>query len=113
LARGQLDLDPSAGESVSDELADAFAGLGLEFEPDLAVGQDEFWLWPENEEVFWLWAGLQTQWVVGMAGATGMNYASVESDMRMLGIPNKKRRDYYLLIKNMEQAALEEWASKR
>jgi hypothetical protein len=48
-----------------------------------------------------------------MAGAFGLNYASVESDMRMLGIPKKKRRDYYLLIKHMEQAALEEWASKR
>ena len=112
MARGQLDLDPSAGESVSDELADAFAGLGLEFEPDLAVEQDEFWLWPENEEVFWLWAGLQTQWMVGMAGRTGLNYAGVETDLHMLA-PKRKHRDYYLLIKNMEQAALEEWASKR
>ena len=113
MARGQMILQPTADEVISDDLADEFAGLGLEFEPELAIDQDEFWLWPENEAVFWLWAGLQTQWVVGMAGATGLNYPSVETDMRMMGIPKKKRRDYYLFIKNMEQAALEEWASKR
>lgn len=112
MARGQLILHPKAEEEVADELAEQFAGLGLQFEGDVVVDQDEFWLWPDNEEVFWFWAGLQTQWIVGMAGATGLNYASVESDLRMLA-PKKKHRDYYLLIKNMEQAALEEWASKR
>lgn len=112
MARGRLILHPEADEAATDHLAEQFAGLGIQWEDDLVVDEEEFWLWPENEEVFWLWAGLQTQWVIGMAGAVGLNYPSVETDLRMLA-PKKKHRDYYLLIKNMEQAALEEWASKR
>jgi len=113
MARGELSLDPAAEAAVNDQVDEALAAFGLRCEEGLAADQDEFWLWPENEEVFWLWVGLQTQWMTSMAGATGLNYGSVEADMRMLGIPNKKRREYYLLIKHMEQAALEEWASKR
>lgn len=108
-----MDLDPKREEIVTDELADAFAAFGLHCEDEVAIDQDEFWLWPDNEEVFWLWVGLQTQWNSSMAGAIGLNYASVEADMRMLGVSKKKRRGYYILIKHMEQAALEEWATKR
>jgi hypothetical protein len=113
MARGQLRFDSQTDEAVGDELTAAFEAFGLQCEDDIAVDQDEFWLWPENEKVFWLWAGLQTQWVVGMAGAVGLNYAGVEADFRLLGIPKKRRRDIYLLIKHMEQTALEEWAAKR
>ena len=113
MARGQLLLDSKTDEQASDELAAAFAAFGLRCEGEIAVDQDEFWLWPENEEVFWSWTGLQTQWVVGMAGAIGLNYAGVEAEFRLLGIPKKRRREIYLLIKHMEQAALEEWATKR
>jgi hypothetical protein len=113
MVRGHLILDSKSDEAVSDEMAGAFAALGLQCESDFVIDQDEFWLWPENEEVFWLWAGLQTQWVTSMAGAVGLNYASVESDLRLLGVPKKKRRGHYILIKHMEQAALEEWATKR
>lgn len=113
MARGQLILDPKAEETTADELAEAFVAAGLRYEGGSIVDQDEFWLWPENEEVFWVWLGLQTQWMVGMAGATGLNYSGVESDLRMLEIPRARRRQFYVSIKHMEHAALEEWASKR
>lgn len=113
MARGQLHIDSKDRAAADGGLIDAFAALGLECEPDLVIDEDEFWLWPENEEVFWLWSGLQTQWVVSMAGAVGLNYGGVEADLRLLGIPNQKRRQIYILIKHMEQATLEEWASKR
>jgi hypothetical protein len=61
MARGQLSLDSNAGEAARDELSEALAAFGLQCEGDLVLDQDEFWLWPENEEVFWLWVGLQTQ----------------------------------------------------
>jgi hypothetical protein len=112
MARGQLDFGLVSDEAASEEMDEALAALGLECDDESDVDQEVFWLWPENEEVFWLWAGLQTQWVIGMAGATGLNYSGVEVDLRML-VPKKKHRDYYLFIKNMEQAALDEWASKR
>jgi len=113
MARGQLRSGSSADEEAADDLAEAFAAFGLQCESNPIDDPEEFWLWPENEEVFAIWGGLQTQWTAGMAGAIGLNYASVEADLRMMGVPSKKRREYYLLIKHMEQAALEEWASKR
>jgi hypothetical protein len=113
MARGQLILDPKADEATADELAEAFAAAGIQCEEGITIDEDEFWLWPENEEVFRVWLGLQTQWMVGMSGATGLSYPGVESDLRMLGIPTKKRRQFYVSIKHMEHAALEEWASKR
>src|SRR5439155_9792164 len=85
MARGQLILNPQAEEATSDSLLDAFAALGLQCEEEVVL-DDEFWLWPENEETLWLWAGLQTQWNAGMGGATGLNYAGVESYLRMLDI---------------------------
>lgn len=112
MARGQLILNPKAEEASSDSLADAFAALGLQCEGEVDL-DDEFWLWPENEETLWIWAGLQTQWNAAFGGATGLNYAGVEADLRMLGISKKKRMAVYPLIKAMEQAALDEWASKR
>lgn len=114
MARGQLDFGSDVEEAALDEVDEALAALGLECDDDDdVIDQDEFWLWPENEEVFWIWAGLQTQWTIGMAGATGLNYTGVESDLRMRGISKKKREPIYLLIKHMEQATLDEWASKR
>lgn len=113
MARGQLILDPDVEEVTKDSLAEAFAALGLQCEDDVALDQDEFWLWPENEEVFWLWAGLQTQWTASMAGAIGLNYASVESYLRMKDIPKKRRKQIFPLIQTMEHAALDEWASKK
>lgn len=113
MARGQLELHPKADAVASDELADAFAAFGIQCDDELVIDQDEFWLWPENEEVFWLWAALQTQWMASMAGATGLNYAGVEAYLRLLDIPKKKRKAIFPLIQHMEHAALEEWASTR
>lgn len=113
MARGQLVLNPTADDVASDQLAEAFAALGLQFDEELSIDQDEFWLWPENEEIFWLWVGLQTQWMASMSGATGLNYAGVEACLRLKDIPKKKRKVFFPLIQHMENAALEEWAAKR
>lgn len=116
MARGQLRIespdDPNAN-TEADELSAALAGLGLYCESSLVIDEDEFWLWPENEEAFWLWCSVQTQWMVGMAGALGLNYPGVESCMRMRGIRKKRQRQLFLVLQMMEQATLEEWASKR
>lgn len=89
------------------------AAFGLYCEDGLAVDDDEFWLWPENEEAFWIWCSLQTQWVMGMAGPTGLNYSGVESFLRMRGVGKKKRHQLFGMILVMERAALDEWDSKR
>jgi hypothetical protein len=92
---------------------EALAAFGLYCEDGVAIDEDEFWLWPENEDAFWLWCAVQTQWVKSMNGPDGLNYSGVESHMRMSGVPRKKWPQLFGLIQAMEQAALDEWASKR
>jgi hypothetical protein len=109
LARGQLEL-PSAEEPVaSDEIAEAMAKLGIYCESELVIDEDEFWLWPESEEIFQLWLSLQTQWVIGPVGPAGLHYPGVESYMRMSGIRRNQQPRLLGFIQSMEQAALEEW----
>ncbi|WP_051306208.1 DUF1799 domain-containing protein [Massilia alkalitolerans] len=111
MARGDLRFSSEAGKAER-HVNEALAALGL-----YAVGpvleQQEYWLWPENEEAFELWLGLQTQWNVGMAGAVGLNYAGVEACIRMRDIARKKRTELFASVQLMEQACLEEWAEKR
>lgn len=87
--------------------------LGIYCDSAMAVDEDEFWLWPDNEDAFQLWLTLQSQWTIGMAGPTGLNYAGVEACMRMQGIRASRQREFFRLIQVMEQAALDEWSSKR
>jgi hypothetical protein len=113
MARGQLRLRAQDESEASSEVAEAMAALGLYCEEELVIDEDEFWLWPENEEAFWTWCAVQTQWVTGMAGAVGLNYAGVESCLRMRGLGKGRRRQLFAMVQVMEQSALEEWASKR
>lgn len=39
--------------------------------------EEEAELWPENWPAFELFSQLQTQWKVGMAGPTGLDYATL------------------------------------
>lgn len=45
----------------------------LGFEPEDYAGEDVE-VWPENEQAYFLFSDLQTQWRVGMAGPTGLDY---------------------------------------
>lgn len=74
---------------------------------------DVVWLWPENLEVWHAWLGVQTQWRVGMAGATGLDYAGVDAALRMSGIRGERRREAFGLLQLMERAALAAWAERQ
>jgi hypothetical protein len=111
LARGQLQLDGQAEPKANDMLAEAFAAHGLYCEDEVLVDEDEFWLWPENEDAFWFWVSIQTQWQKDMERRVGLLYDCVEAAMRMEGIRPKHRSRLYRLIRAMEHAALEEWAT--
>lgn len=112
MARGELRFGDEAGKAER-HVNEALAAFGLVAVDDQVLQQDEYWLWPENEEAFALWIGLQTQWNVGMAGAVGLNYPGVETCMRMRDIACKKRAELFAMVQLMEQACLEEWAAKR
>lgn len=112
MARGDLRFGDEAGKA-EQHVNEALAAFGLYAVEDSVLEQDEYWLWPENEEAFSLWLGLQTQWNVGMAGAFGLDYTGVEACMRMRDIARKKRVELFAMVQLMEQACLEEWAKKR
>ena len=112
MARGQIEFGESKKDD-EDHADDALAALGLCIEGGLELEQDEYWLWPENDEAFSIWLAIQTQWNVGMAGATGLLYPGVETFLRMRGLKKKIRQEMFLLIQLMERACLEEWARQR
>ena len=65
-------------------------------------------VWLENESTLDVFLNMQTQWRVGMAGATGLDYGPLPFVMRTQGI---KRSDWATIldgIRVMEIAALEE-----
>ena len=78
------------------------------WEPD-----KELWLWPENRPVWELWLAVQTQWRVGMAGATGLDYSAVAAVMHLQGVPRKERPELLALLRVLEGEALEYWAQQR
>ena len=112
MARGQLEFGTSQQDD-EEHTDDALAALGLCIEDGFELEQDECWLWPENDEAFGIWLSLQTQWNVGMAGATGLSYQGVEICLRMRGLKKKVQQNLFLLIQMMERACLEEWARQR
>ncbi len=102
---------PDAATVVDDALA--FWGLAAD-RPVQAIKDETFWLWPENLPTFNLWRGrLQTQWHVGMAGPTGLDYLGVECVLRIYGIRGKQRVETFAQLQAMELASLAAWQEER
>lgn len=98
----------------AEELDAAWARFGVE-----RVGQEStkdvqaFHLLPECVPVFALWQELQTQWRIGFAGPTGMDYSAVEAYMRMSHNPLRRDSTTIGYLRTMERAALKVFAEKR
>lgn len=56
---------------------------------------------------------VQTQWRMGMAGATGLDYAGVQAAMRLRGMKRRERAEVFECIQAAEFATLSEWAKQR
>ena len=114
LARGELEIshrhDDSSPPVEVDEALAAF-GLVLEDEAKPDAGR-VFWLWPEHEPVLQIWFAVQTQWRVGAAGATGLDYAGVDALLRLRRLCGGRRRTARLVadLQVMEHATLAEWS---
>lgn len=52
-----------------------------------------------------LWQSLQTQWRVGMAGATGLDYAAVWAVIDRY-VPRRRRMETFEALRSMEGAVL-------
>lgn len=95
---------------MASEAAD-FGLILVDDEDEEEVAQPEWHLWPENWRTWCLWLDLRTQWRVGMAGATGLDYAAVLAviDRRY---PRRKREEAFDAIRGMECAVLKIWADQ-
>lgn len=76
--------------------------------------RDLCYLWPDNVDTFNLWCQLQTQWRVGMSGATGLDYTAVAAYLRdVVGIKKKDLPERFAEIRAMEVATLNEWSAQQ
>lgn len=140
IARGQLlPADADAGNDSPDDDEDgadddvdtllAQAGLrreGLLPAQQVAQAAKPYHLWPENLPVLALWNEVQTLWLTGPAGATGLDAVAVQqhisrTPLRDLLPPGcrgrSKRRDALAWIwrglRAMERSTLDAWAQQR
>lgn len=74
--------------------------------------EEDFYLLPENHKAWELFCACSTQWRVGMAGPTGLDYPAVESVMRMLYVKQKHQKDLLWRIQHLERGALAAWSDK-
>lgn len=78
---------------------------------DDSAACDTVYLWPECVPAWRHWQQLQTQWRIGMGGATGLDYAGVRAYLDEQDIaPGAQRRDIFSCIQACEAAALQAWA---
>lgn len=68
-------------------------------------------VWAENVPAFDLFVAVRTQWRVGMAGPSGLDYAGVRACMDLLGTPEGERPRLFADLQVMEAAALEHFRS--
>lgn len=64
-------------------------------------------IWPDNLAAVNVFIALGTQWRVGMAGATGLDYGAIDPVMRLVGVPRAERLEVFEDLRVLEDAALE------
>ncbi|HEY0860667.1 MAG TPA: DUF1799 domain-containing protein [Pseudoxanthomonas sp.] len=72
--------------------------------PDL---DDEFGVWPDNVLAFNTFVAMQTQYRVGIAGATGLDYAALPAVLSLIGVPADEHTDTFECLRTMELHALD------
>lgn len=67
--------------------------------PDILV-------WPANAQAVSVFCDMDTQWRIGMAGRTGLDYSALPVVMRLCGVPAAERASVFSDIRVMETEAL-------
>lgn len=63
-------------------------------------------VWEELATSINVFVAMSTQWRVGPAGATGLDYGALPAVMELLGVPHCARRDVFNDVRVMEDEAL-------
>lgn len=90
----------------------AMAALGFDPE-DFDEDDSTIEVWECNADAFYVFESMATQWRVGMAGATGLDYAAMPVVMDMVGIKKKSRAEVFASVRIMETEALATMAENR
>lgn len=95
-------------------MARILAQVGLQADRPVIQAPTIAVLWPENVGCWRVWCSVQTQWRVGFAGATGLDYAAVWAVLDKTGPRQRRmRREWFEHIQSMESAAMDAWAERR
>lgn len=93
----------SGSKSKPDAAELSMFGLTPDDFPEL---DDTVEIWPDNEAAVAVFCGMQSQWRVGFAGATGMDYAALPAVLSLLQIPPEQHPDTFDCLRTMEAEAL-------
>lgn len=88
------------------------AALGFDPE-DFDEEDNVIEVWECNADAFYVFESMATQWRVGMAGATGLDYAAMPVVMDMVGVERKRRPEVFSSVRIMETEALATMAENR
>ena len=77
------------------------------------LGDTAAHVWPENLPAVNAFIALSTQWRVGMAGATGLDYNVIPAVLRLQSIPRADWPEVFDGLRIMESEALEIMREKR
>lgn len=72
-----------------------------------AEESNECEVWQDNWRSVTLFSRLATQWRVGMNGAIGLDYAAVESTLRLMAVPRCRWRTLFADMQIMEASVLD------
>ena len=98
---------------ANDE-ADVYAALGMPSgHIETMQGGLHLDIWPENWAALDVFSAMQTQWRVGMAGPTGLDYAVLPVVMDLQGIDPAERAECFAGVQEMEREALQIFGRKR
>lgn len=64
-------------------------------------------VWPDNLEAVNVFIAMSTQWRIGMAGPTGLDYTALAHTMRLCGVKAADRASVFAEVRTLEDAALE------
>ncbi|EHK64776.1 DUF1799 domain-containing protein [Achromobacter arsenitoxydans] len=76
------------------------------------VAGDPVEIWPENLAAFELFVALRSQWRVGMAGATGLDYGVMFHKMDRMDLAPDRYEELEDQMRVLEHAALDEMSKK-
>jgi hypothetical protein len=94
---------------------DAASRLGLP--TDLVQESDTYMvadgIFPDNVQTVGVFHDMLTQWRIGPAGSTGLDYAALPVVFRLRGVKQVDRQDVFDGVQTMERAVLIEAAARR